>query len=121
MSADSLSRVVKVPVFAVPALLGKNGKKVKDMQLSSGAFITISRPSQESLWAEATILGTQEAINTASLLVKMAILHARAADYIPTPSPYSKDRKAEAEIHMFTFHKEIMAEAYSTSYSKMSL
>ena len=43
MSEDSLSAVVKIPVFAVPALIGKRGKKVKDVQSSSGAFIAHSR------------------------------------------------------------------------------
>ena len=69
--------MLKIPVFAVPMLIGKSGKKVKDVQSSSGAFVAISRPTLESLWAEATISGMQEAISIASLLVKMA----RAADH----------------------------------------
>ena len=78
-------------------------------------------PTLESLWAKATISSMQEAITIASLLVKMAIFYARAADHIPTPSPYSKDRKAEeevSEVHMFTFHKEVMNEAFCKRHPK---
>ena len=110
---DQLSTSVKVPAFAIPALLGKNGNKVKDIERTAGARINIDRTGQ---WAQVTISGTSSAITRASLLVKMAVLHARAADHTPDPSTYTKDRKAEAQLDMFTFYSETEARAFNTKY-----
>ena len=51
-------------------------------------------PRQKDLWAQVNISGTQAAISTASLLIKMAVLHARAADKSPKPCPYLQDKMA---------------------------
>ena len=114
MAEQFASTVVNVPPFAVPALFGKKGSKMKDMELTSGASIDIFRPAQKGLWAQVTISGTQTATTTACLLVKMAVLHARAADHSPEPFPYPKDKRAEAQLNMFTFYAEMRAAAFST-------
>jgi hypothetical protein len=116
MAEEIISAVINVPTFAVPALLGKKGKKVRDVQLTSGASIDILRPAQEDLWAQVTIAGTQTATSMASLLLKLAVLHARAADHSPESFPYPKDKKAEAQLDMSTFYAEMRATAFSTKY-----
>jgi hypothetical protein len=116
MADERLSAVIQVPQFAVPALLGKKGSKVKDVESTSGASINIVHPKQKDLWAQVTISGTQAAISTASLLIKMAVLHARAADKSPEPWPYPQDKMAEAKLNMFTFHSETRAAAFSSKH-----
>ena len=108
------STVMKVPAFAVPALIGKDGRKVKDIELTSGTLIDISRPSTAGPWAQIIISGTGSAISIASRLVKMAVLHARAADHTPGPSSYSRDKKAEAQLDMLTFYTETGARSFNT-------
>jgi hypothetical protein len=114
MAEQFTSTVINVPLFAYPALLGKKGSKVKDMELTSGASIDIFRPTKEDLWAKVAISGTQTATSTACLLVKMTVLHARAADHSPEPFPYPKDKRAEAQLNMFTFYAEMRAAAFNT-------
>ena len=114
--AELSSTVMKVPQFAVPALLEKDGKKVKDVELTSGASIVIFRLEGAGAWAQVTISGTKSATSLASLLVKMAVLHARAADHIPEPSLYTRDKKEEAQLDMYTFYTEINARAFNTKH-----
>ena len=59
MKYQSSSTVINVPQFAVPALCGKKGGKVKDVEATPGASLKIFKPAEESTWAQVTISGSK--------------------------------------------------------------
>ena len=117
--AEQASCELDVPAAAVSALKGKCGAKVKDMEATSGAVIDISKPKEGDAWTVILVSGSKEAVNIASLLIKMAILHARSADQVATPSLYKKDKAAEARLNMAAFHREVIASAFSTKFPRV--
>ena len=75
-----------VPTFAVSALKGLSGSKVKEISF---------RPTfKESALTEVPITGSTKAVALATQLIKMAVLYAQAGDK-PPPREYLKDKKAE--------------------------
>jgi hypothetical protein len=108
--------VMEVPTFSIPALKGAAGEKVKDMCTTSGARICISSPRPGDPLTEVSISGTQHSVRVASLLIKMAVLHGRAADKLTLPAEYHPDKKAEAELNISVFYKETRARAFHTLY-----
>lgn len=120
MTDQSSSTVISVPPFAVPALFGKKGGKVKDIEATSGASLRIFKPAQGGAWAQVTIFGSKAATSTACLLIKMAVIHAKAADDTPPPLHYPRDKKAEAQLDVLTFYVETRARAFNTKHPKNS-
>ena len=107
---------LRVPAFSVPALKGAAGAKVKDMCTTSGAWIFISSPSLGDPFTEVSVSGTAQSVRTASLLIKMAVLHGRAGDKLTPPEEYKPDKKAEAELNISVFYRETQSRAFNTSY-----
>ncbi len=66
-----------VPTFAVSALKGLSGSKVKEISF---------RPTfKESALTEVPITGSTKAVALATQLIKMAVLYAQAGDKPPPP------------------------------------
>ena len=97
MSRETL----RVPTSTVPALIGLKGEKIKDIRISSGA--TIWFDSGAGPLTTAHVQGSAEQTRMAISLLKLSVLHARAADHRAPPvlSPPSKASQAFYDLHMF--------------------
>ena len=98
MSRETL----RVPTPTVPALIGLKGEKIKDIKISSGGA-TIWFDSQAGPLTTAHVQGSAEQIRMAISLLKLSVLHARAADYRAPPalSQPSQASQAYYDLHMF--------------------
>ena len=111
---ERISSVLKVPTVSIAALKGKAGAKIKDMEATTGASIQIFNPEEGNMVAEVNVTGTKHAVETAFLLIKISVLHTRAAAQTARPTLYVGDKAAEAKINVATFHREMTDTAFST-------
>ena len=109
---------LKIPSIAVPSLIGKEGYKIKDLEATSGAAISISRTQDGDAWVWVSISGSTEAIHIATLLIKMSVLHTRAADKVLAPDN-NKDKMAEARLAAISFHREMFEAAFYTRFPRI--
>ena len=79
MSRETL----KVPTSAVSALIGVEGEKIKDIRISSGANIWFD--SRAGPLTTAHVQGSAEQTRMAISILKLSVLHARAADLRAPP------------------------------------
>ena len=104
-----------VPTFAVSALKGSSGSKVKDMCKTSDTEISFSPTIEESALTEVSITGSTQAVALATQLIKMAVLHAHAGIKTPPTEEYLEDKKAEADLDATVFYREMQSRAFNSS------
>lgn len=67
----------------VPSLIGAQGQKVADINKSSVASVSFDTLHSDPVFTTAYIRGDEEQIQKAIAIIKISLLHARAADYKP--------------------------------------
>ena len=96
----------KIPVVAIPAILGLRGQKIKDICQTTGATVQLSKPEGKELTANICVTGFKQAVDTASSIIRLAVLHAREGDRPTRPTEYSDNKEAETVLDVFTLATE---------------
>ena len=111
----STTSAMWVPTFAIPALKGSSGSKVKDMCKTSKAEIHFNPTIEENILTEIFISGSNQAVALATQLIKMTVLHAHAGIKTPPSEEYIEDKKAEADLDATVFYREMQFRAFNSS------
>ena len=111
----STTMTMWVPTFAVSALKGSSGSKVKDMCKTSDAEISFSPAIKENALTEVSVSGSNQAVALATQLIKMTVLHAHAGIKTPPSEEYIEDKKAEADLDATVFYREMQFRAFNSS------
>ena len=98
-----------VPSAFIAALKGLNGQKVKDMEKTSGASIKFTTLGSSSQFTNAIITGRPCQVSLAVRLIKLAVLHARAAVDPPSCYYYVSAVNAETRLDLRTFLAETIS------------
>ena len=105
----------QVPTFAVSSLIGAQGQRVADINKTSGAVVRFTTSTPCSPFTTALIQGSDSNIKMAIDLLKIGVLHAKAADDRPTLAVKVNTGPAEqAASDLKTFAQEISGMAFST-------
>ena len=104
-----------VPTLSLPALIGINGERIKDINATSGAMVRFDGNSAGTT-TTAYIRGSTEQIQLAIALLKLAVLHTQAAQKNHRPANPLVTMKAQANYDLLMFAHEI----YSASFSHQS-
>ena len=93
---------LSVPTSAVPALIGSKGNRIKDINASSGARVRFDTNRTKDT-TTAYIRGSTQQIQTAISLLKLAVLHARAAHSKPPTAKYEVSNLCQAHYDFRMF------------------
>ena len=104
-----------VPTSAVAALIGHKGTRVKDIQSTTGAQITFSKALTDGT-TTAHIRGSSEQIQKTIMLLKISVLHLKAANNTPPPAPDAVTMQTRVSFDMAMFTHEM----YKSSVSHQS-
>ena len=110
----------KIPTSAVPSLIGAQGQRVDDINKSSGASVSFITDNPSGVISTACIRGTNEQIKKAIEIIKISVIHARAADYKPAAleDPDNCEAGEQAKFDLNTFAVETANLAFSSWYQK---
>jgi len=111
----STTSTMWVPTFAISALKGSSGSKVKDMCKTSKAEINFNPTIEENALTEISISGSNQAVALATQLIKMAVLHAHVGIKTPPAEEYTKDKRAEALLDATVFYREMRFRSFESS------
>lgn len=104
----------KVPTSTVASLIGSKGQKVGDINKSSGASVSVDTTHANSMFTTAYIHGSEEQTRIAVAIIKISVLHARAADFEPAQDEDNKDLVKNVEFDLNTFAVETAHCAFSS-------
>jgi|EP00090_Calanus_glacialis_P042799 hypothetical protein len=104
----------KVPTSTVASLIGSKGQKVGDINKSSGASVSFDTTHANSMFTTAYIHGSEEQTRIAVAIIKISVLHARAADFEPAQDEDNKDLVKNVEFDLNTFAVETAHCAFSS-------
>ena len=74
---------LKVPTSTVASLIGSKGQKVTDINQSSGASVSFDSANANSVFTTAYIRGNEEQTKKAIAIVKISVLQAKSANFVP--------------------------------------
>ena len=106
----------KIPTSSVASLIGAKGKKVTDINKSSGASVSFDTSHADSVFTTAYIHGNEEQTKIAVAIIKISVMHARAANFKPALVPANKDLMKNVEFDLNTFAVEIAHSNFSSWY-----
>ena len=107
---------LKVPTSTVASLIGSKGQKVVDINQSSGASVSFETTNANSVFTTAYIRGNEEQTKKAIAIIKISVLHAKAADFVPAQDPANKDLVENVELDLNTSAVETAHSAFSSWY-----
>ena len=111
----STTSTMWVPTFAISALKGPSGSKVKDMCKTSNTEISLNPTIEENVLTEVSISGSNQAVALATQLIKMTVLHAHVGIKTSPSEEYTKDKKAEALLDATVFYREMKFRSFDSS------
>ena len=111
----STTSTMWVPTFAIAALKGSWGSKVKDMCKTSNKEISFSPTIGGNALTEVSVSGSSQAVALATQLIKMTVLHAHAGIKTPPSEEHTKDKKAEALLDATVFYREMNFRSFDSS------
>ena len=108
---------LKVPTSTVASLIGSKGQKVVDINQSSGASVSFDSANANSVFTTAYIRGNEEQTKKAIAIIKISVLHAKAADFVPVKDPANNDLVENVvKLDLDTFAVETARSAFSSWY-----